>query len=220
MTKEEKDSSVIEIPEHERLLSLIAQLGGRTLYTRATRAKVGDGRPYREGCGRGYSSYRKVDGGAAESYLSDILPNCDFKFKTWTWFDPSPISLPEMDLEYLVQRRLMKPLTIESEALGAEQWRVEVFVVPESVLRRPVCPETGYYYGEPWCKQCNETFFWSPNVKEEFHSPVYQGALCHGCLGRMPVEYNRPANYETSRSWQAFMARRAVNRNGEHGENS
>lgn len=208
MTEEQKASRFSTIPECEKLLSLIAQLDGRILYTDAFPRWVGVGSPDKKWRGAGFSSYREIDGADPGAFLGDILPKADFKMEKWTWFDPNPIDLQEDKIETLVQRRLMKPLMLQGEPSGTEQWFIQVYVVPESVLHRPPSPDTGYYYGEPWCKQCNDTFFWSPDVKEKSWTPCYQSAMCCECYSRMPVEYHRPSKRPDNAWWEKFIAAR------------
>ena len=115
--------------------------------------------------------------------------------RRWQWFEPDPVGMEEHELEALVQSRRMSPLWLELNREDGWGEEMRVYVVPRSVLARPVDPQRPRgYCGEPWCHRCNETLFWDPNVKEVPSYPVglpgsfVQGIRCMNCGHTSPAQ--------------------------------
>lgn len=102
------------------------------------------------------------------------------------WFCPGPEDVGDA-LEDYVQKRKMTPLDISTRRAGDDWARTRMYIIPPSVLKRPENTYSmAWFYGEPWCHKCNETFFWSKNVVE---APTYRsgrGLICGVCGYHMP----------------------------------
>ncbi|MBN1670491.1 MAG: hypothetical protein JXR37_05640 [Kiritimatiellae bacterium] len=108
------------------------------------------------------------------------------RLDSYAWFWPDPLDV-DFSLDTLIQRRLMKPLSLLARRLDGKWERVLLHIVPESVLQRPRNRLSfWWYYGEPWCHRCNKTLFWDPAVEEVDSYRHGDGRVCAQCGWHMP----------------------------------
>ena len=101
------------------------------------------------------------------------------RIDSFKWFDPDPIKMSSQEIEEHIQYRKMTPMELMlSKPDSDELERIQFYIIPESVRKASLTGEDV----QPWCYDCNETFFWDPNVKGTFMFSDGCGFKCSKCM--------------------------------------